>query len=274
MPNPLKKYIQLTMALISFQACSTPILPSPNEPTILELTDRGTVTDTPRTVPNKKILIETGYQYQDLILTNRLQGDHLQSYPQTEIVFGLPKQTEVFVLLPNYNQLSNRTSQDFISGFGATSFGVKHELLYGKNWVASVQGVLTPPGGNPTFGSPGVGSQLNAMAVYSITRKWNIGCMLGGNTITESKLLGGGRVNSISINGAMSYSITEPVILFGEIFGQTKTAIDREDGFVGNVGFLYLLTENAVLDFELAQALTGALGEYNHYVGGGITIKI
>lgn len=82
---------------------------------VMDLTDRGSVTDTPYTVPNKKIIMEGGYQF----ITLQEDGP-LSALPAMEIDFGLPFNTELIVQLPTYYFLHKPQ----LTGFDTTVLGV------------------------------------------------------------------------------------------------------------------------------------------------------
>lgn len=234
-------------------------------PGVMELTDRGTVTDTPCVVPTNKVLIEGGYQYQRLESSSQLQ-----IYPQTTVAFGLPQHFELFVGVPTYNQQSNPHS----SGLSATTAGIKHEVTSGSNWVASIQGILTIPSGSQVFGSPKTGETINAIFVRELTPKIVFASMFGGSRIAESSENGGRYFTSFNPSISLVYAPIDPLNLFVEVFGQSKTGADLGSGFIANGGLLYKFKENAMFDLEIGQRVQGNLFDIQQVVGAGVTLLI
>ena len=245
--------------------CSFPIFAEGalcQDPGILDLTDRGSVTDTPCTVPKKDILIEGGYQLQTLIPNNTLSN-----YPQTQLVFGLPGRTELFADAPNYNI---QTNPDLL-GFSAVSLGAKTLFFSGESYAIAGQGIITIPGGSHNFGSPGTGYTANAIGTYKLSRLFSIASMVGGSSTTEPSVAGGGRFNSFNYSASLGFAPIEQLSFFGELFGQTKTSPDTNDGLDGDFGLLYAVAENVSLDAEYANRINGDIGGYRNYVGAGVT---
>lgn len=59
---------------------------------MLAIVNRPTIADSPCTAPNKKFILEFGYEY-----LNLLEGIQGQSYPFAELRYGLPANNEIFV---------------------------------------------------------------------------------------------------------------------------------------------------------------------------------
>lgn len=257
----------VTLSLFISTSCFAEMRDYPcNSPGALELTDRGTVTDTPCIVPTNKVLIEGGYQYQWLESSTQLQV-----YPQTIVVLGLPNKFEVFLGVPTYyNKQSNLQAR----GLGITTAGVKHEVTSGSNWVASIQGILTIPSGSRVFGSPKTGETINAILVRELTPKIVFASMFGGSRIAESSNNGGRYFTSFNPSISLVYAPTDPLNLFIEVFGQSKTAPDLGSGFIANGGLLYKFKENVIFDLEIGQRIQGNLFDIQQSIGSGVTILV
>lgn len=236
-----------------------------NSPGVMELTDRGTVTDTPCVVPTNKVLVEGGYRYQRIESSSQLQ-----TYPQTTVALGLPKQFELFVGVPDYNQQSNPHA----SGLSATTAGIKHEVTSGSNWVASIQGIVTIPSGSQVFGSSKTGETINAILVRELTPKIIFASMFGGSRIADSSENGGRYYTSFNPSISLIYALTDPLNVFIEVFGQSKTAPDLGSGFMANAGLLYQFKKNAIFDLEIGQRIQGNLFDIQQSVGAGVTLLI
>ena len=230
---------------------------------ILDFTDRGTITDTPCVLATKKVLVEGGYQYADLVG----DGGRLQSVPQMEVALGLPLKTEIFALLPVYEHQTG----PLVTGFTATAIGVKKEMFHGEKWVVSGQGIITPPGGSTAFGNPNTSYTINAILGYTISSQFSLTSMLGRSSISSASAAGGGRYNSFNPSIALLYSPTEKLNFFGEIYSQTQTYVDEGAGYDVDGGIIYILSKSTALDIEIGQRIHGNIGEIEKYVGAGLT---
>ena len=210
-------------------------------------------------------MIEAGYQHQEF----NSPGTR-QNFIEPVLFIGLPKKTEFFVELPDYNQLSI----DHISGYSATALGAKHEIGYGKNWVAAAVAHLTLPSGSPVFGSQGLGAKIDGIIKYNIDHQFAFTLMLGGSTETEPSLLEGKRFNSFLPSLVLTYAPNEKLNFFAELFGETKTDSVSGGNYNADFGFFYLVTSNFALDLEVGQQLSNEIASFNHFINGGITIKI
>lgn len=234
-------------------------------PSLFDLSDRGSVTKTPCSLPYNLIMIETGYQYEEF---NLIGNRH--NYIQPVFFVGLPSKTELFVELADYNRLSI----DHLSGYSATVLGAKHELGYGQNWVAASAVRLTLPSGSPSFGSQGLGAKLDGIIKYQIDSNLALTLMVGGSTETQPSNFNGTRFNSFLPSLVISYVPIEKLNMFAELFGKTKTDSVSGGNYNADVGFFYLVTPNVALDLEVGQQLSNVSASFNHFINGGVTIKI
>ncbi len=234
-------------------------------PDALALTDRGSLTDTPCVVPNKQVLIEGGHQYQNLIDTGTLSA-----FPQVQATLGLPKQTEIFVDVPSYIDLS----RPHLSGATATNVGAKAEVFATKTWIVSGMGYVTIPGGSRVFGSDGTGATINAIGLYNLNSKISLAAMLGGSSLVMPFDAGGDRFNSFNYSVSLGFAPVEKITLFAEVFGQTKTSPVTGDGVDWNIGMLYVWNKHIVFDVEYADRFSGAIGGFDNSVGAGVTMLL
>jgi len=229
---------------------------------LLNIVDRPTVGDSACVVPTSKAVLELGYQYQQ----GTHSTGHQQNFPQAELRLGLPAHNEFVVLLPNYILQSMAPH----SGYSATTVGIKHEIGYTQNWLAAAETLFTLPSGSTAFGSNGLGAAINAIVSYDINPKFNLTFMFGVTTATQSSHDGGQRFTSINPDIVLTYSATDRLQLYGEIYGQSKTGPGESSGFNFDGGFLYLVLPNAEIDLEIGQRMSGNLGGFNHYIGTGM----
>ncbi len=255
----------LNLAIITFNNGFAATSDSCQGVSLLDLTDRGSVSNTPCVLPSKAVMWEAGYQY-----NNFTQAGSLQNFPQATFYLGLPTNTEFIVVLPTDNQQSIMP----FSGFSATMVGGKHEITYGDNWVAAAEMFLTPPGGSAGFGSKGFGVLVNGLVNYNINSKISLGLMLGESTATKGGFFGGKRFNSFNSSLALSYAPIEKLSAFVEVFAETKTGPSLGGNYNVDCGVLYLLTTHVVLDLEVGQQLSHQTTSFNQFIGGGVSLKL
>src|SRR3990167_4084543 len=152
-----KLFLTFGLAIIYSSAWSDVSNPCTN---IFAIADRPGQADSPCTVPNGQADIEGGYQY-----LNQTGGVSGQNFPQPFFRIGLPLNNEFVAVLPNYNLQAIFPH----SGWSAATVGIKHEIAYTNNWMATVEGLVTLPTGSAAFGSADTGGALNAIASYNFT---------------------------------------------------------------------------------------------------------
>lgn len=232
---------------------------------LLNLVNRPTIADSPCTMFAKKAEIELGYQY--VTLFNNI--GYAQNGPQAQFRLGLSELNEFTVLLPNYYGLSLP-----YSGWSGVSLGVKHELGHTRQWIATVETLLTPPSGGAAFGSPEVEAAFNGIVSYAPHDLFSVSFMLGVTTLVEPSILGGGRYESINPDLVLSYFPRENLSLYAEFYGQSKTLVGEGSGINCDAGFIYLVKPYMTLDLEYGQRISGFLGGFERYVGFGMAIVL
>lgn len=236
-----------------------------DSPDAMALTNRGSIADTPCIVPDKKILIEGGYQYQQLI-----DMGSASSFSQIQATLGLPRDLEIFVNTPNYTTLH----QQHLSGASATNVGGKTAIAATQTWMLSGQGYVTIPGGSKVFGSDGTGVTVNAIGLYNFNETSSLAVTLGGSSLTMPYDAGGDRYNSFNYSVSLGFSPVDKINLFAEILGQTKTSSVTGDGFNWDIGLLYAWNQQIVLDVEYIDRVWGAIGGVDHSIGAGVTVLL
>lgn len=229
---------------------------------LFALVNRPSAADSACVVPFEKGIIEGGVQYQNL-----KGGKKGYNLPQAELRLGLPLMTELVIVAPNYT----RQTKIPHAGWGPTVVGLKHELGYNAKWLGAVEGLLTLPSGSEAFGSDSVGGTLNGIVDYSINDKLTLTFMLGISTQTLAYGSGGQRYNSLNPDLLLSWQINDKFQSFGEVYGQSKASPTSGAGFNADAGIQYLFTPNLVSDFEVGQRISGKLGQFNNYVGAGLS---
>lgn len=237
---------------------------SSDQPNLLNLTDRGSITNTPYTLPANSMLLEIGYQYQSL-----LPSSSLQNFAQPTLFYGLPAHSELIIVFPTHYQQSHSA----LSGISATSFGFKHELRQGENWITAIELLGTAPSGSAVWGSSGFGVTLNEIILYHLSSKLDVTFMLGESSLTDPNFYGGARFNSINPSLSLSFSITENLSVFAEGFAKTKTSNYQRDNENIDYGLLYMIYPNLVFDIEMGQQLSHQSGLFKQFINSGLTLQ-
>ncbi|STX51429.1 Uncharacterised protein [Legionella busanensis] len=240
--------------------------PCVGENAFINIVDRPNNADSACVVPFKHFDFESGYDYQKIAPGTGYSHD----FSQSELRVGLPLQSEVFFVLPNYNyQFSPKTS-----GFSNSTIGLKHQVGYNNKWMLTAEGAFEFPGGSKNFGTKALGGFVNAIINYTINDKFTFTFVAGASIESDPVNAGGHHYNSFNPDVILSYAFTEKLSLYGEIYGQTKTGANVRNGFNADAGVLYLLHPKVVIDMSAGQRLRGYLYNIEHYFGTGISFLV
>ena len=236
--------------------------PCTGSATLLSLIDRPTVGFSACVVPEKQILIESGYQYSQLH-----NSGVQQNIPNLEIRVGIPNQFELDLFAPNYIQ----QSVDPRIGFGPSAIGIKHIIGANSKSVLTLFGMVIPSSGSASFGSKGMGGAIMGILAYDLTEEISVSGLLSASSQTESVTDGGRRFSSINPDLVVSWN-KDKVSFYGEVYGQSKTGPEEGSGFNMDIGLIYLIKKNISIDVEFGKRINGSLGNFNQYLGTGLTI--
>lgn len=250
--------IQVKVAVVF---SSTPCGGSDN---LLLFIDRPTLGDSACVVPDKQVVLESGYQY-----TSLLGGGVQQYFPAAFVRLGLVHRFEFNAYLPSY---THQTVFPY-TGFDLSTLGIKHEVASSERWVAAVEGYAVLPSGSATFGSQGYGGIGNGIFSYNLNSEFNLTSLLGISSQTQPIVQGGDRYFSINPDLVLSWS-KEKLALYLEVYGQSKIAPGEGSGFNMGTGLVYLIKKNIALDAEVGQRMSGVLFGFEHYVGAGVTVQL
>ncbi|MDP1614929.1 MAG: transporter [Methylococcales bacterium] len=263
----------LTTTLLAILLLTTPLFadtidnPGCSGPSaLLNIIDRPSVADSPCVVPHKHLEVEMGYQYFSLI---NASGD-AQGAPAAQLRIGLLNRTEFTVLLPTYTHFSHLP----YSGINSTTVGLKHELGYSKQWIATVESLLTLPGGSSALGTPELGAAFNGIVSYAPVPFFSASLMLGATTTAIPHVFGGGRYTSVNPDLVLTYYVTQTLLSYVEFYGQSRTGIGigSGSGVNADVGIVRLFTPDLTLDVAYFQRLNGALGNFERGVTMGLAL--
>jgi hypothetical protein len=238
---------------------------SPVDPTdpcasgLLAWINRPSPTGSPCVIPNKKMVIEGGYQYLRLPA-----GAYGYVTPQTELRFGLPHNNEFLILTPSfYHQtISPR------AGWSGVTLSVKHEIGYNTRWLGAVEGLLTLPSGSDNYGTKALAGTVNGILMYTFDPVFSLTGMLGVMSQSVQYIQNGERFTSINPDIVASWQLNQRWLIFAELYAQTRTGAREGAGLLTDGGIFYLPTPRISLDAELGQRISGQWG-FQNYAGVG-----
>ncbi|KTD10916.1 hypothetical protein Lgra_1882 [Legionella gratiana] len=233
---------------------------------MLNVVNSPSYLSSPCSIPFKKVLIELNYIDQQL---NGHQGVQ-QSVPNAEIRFGLPYNNEFDINPPTYIQQKSFPG----SGNTTTFFTFKHSIYYNQQWIFAVEEIVNTPGGSAAYGSHGWGSTFNGVANYTINDYLSFAGMLGISRISDPSLNGGHYFNSINPDVVLSYSISDKLLLYGEVYGQSKISAEEGAGFNFDSGILFHIYPNTVVSISGGQQLYNYLGGFTHYINFAMCVMM
>lgn len=230
---------------------------------LMNLTDRGGITHSAYTAPDKTMVFQAGYGLQYF-----KSGPAIQDYIQPLLFIGLPQLTELTINIPDYYQING--AQQF--GFGATGVGLRHQFACGKNWVTTVDLSIILPSGSSTFGEK-LGAILSGIFKYSLTDKVDLSGMISGLSQKIPSTLDWQRFYSLDYSLELSYQFNPKIEVFAEIFGQGKTGPALGSNFDMDWGLLYLIKENLLFDLSFGHQFTDIDESFNYFIIAGLSLK-
>ncbi|CAM2850159.1 Uncharacterised protein [Legionella steigerwaltii] len=239
---------------------STSVYPCANG-TILTYFKRPTIITSACPVPYGQFTFEGGIQYNEFI--NR--GEQW-TFPQSKTRIGLPWLSELAILFPS-ERINHQVN---ISGLSTTQLALKHDIAYNKNWNVAGRVVYIPASGSKDYGTARDGYSLNGILAYK-TKVFNISAMASISSFSTPSAAGGLRYNAFSPDVCITWYTRNWLHVYFEVFGQTRTAPDQGAGYNLDTGFIFLVTRDFAIDMEIGKRLSGQLGNFKTYYGGGVS---
>jgi len=81
------------------------------------------------------------------------------------------------------------------------------------------------------LGAEGLGTTINGIVAYSLSAHVGLSLQLGVSSLTDSVLAGGRRFTSFNQFLATTWNPIEQLQVYGEFYGQTKTARNEGAGY-------------------------------------------
>lgn len=263
----MRKRYRYIVCFLMHLASSSVYAACPEKPckSLLDILNRPSDADSACVVPNKKLVIESGFNYYELI-----GGGNAQLFPLAELRFGLPQDNELVVILPSYVHQSVSP----ISGWTATVVGVKHMVGYTKKIIFSISTLVILPSGNDDFGSAGFGDETNVILAINLSSTVGVTIQMGLSSSTLPQGEGGDRYNSFNPNVVLAWKPKDKLQLYGEVYGASNTGPGEGAGYNFDGGVQFLICKNFVVDVEYGQRLIGRLFNFNHYIGFGMSFML
>ncbi len=252
----------------------TPAPPCSGPSGLLGLLDRPTVEDSSCVVPRGMTVIEAGATAGNLYGT---PGGRVYTLPNLELRWGLPGGSELVWLPPSFQYDSVDGAPGVpaatIHGFGPTTVGIKHSFGYTEHWQWTAEALATPPSGDSTFGSHGLGGALNAIVSYG-NGPLGVSLMVGVTSQTEPTAAGGGRFQSFNPDLVVTWESTSRLQFYGEIYGQSHSGYRHGWGSDADGGLQYLVSPDFEVDLEEGVRIQGSLGGFSNYTGVGLGLLL
>ncbi|HET8804594.1 MAG TPA: transporter [Aequorivita sp.] len=245
-----------------------PLLISAQETENLDLiTDRPDATESPNTVPQNHIQIETGLYY-EAFTENDIQQE-TQGYNTTLLRFGVLKNLEVRLgwdFEETQYSVNNEDLENVLSGFSPLLVGAKVAIAQENKLLPNI-GLLIHAH-LPFFASKDYRPEttgLEAMFSFShtLSEKSNLGYNLGASWQNDA--------NGIEYiyTLAYGYSLTDRLGIYGEVYGNLPEN-NRAQHFA-DAGITYLVKDNLQLDATVG---TGITKGQDILLGAGISYRI
>lgn len=243
---------------------------------ILAIIDRPTFEDSACAAKPHTVVIEGGY-------TNTVQQDAgrtvSNSYPQSEIRFGLQRGWEFKVNPPTFNHQTASVPSapaQFASGFGDLTVGIRKEFGYSDRWIWTADAAVTLPTGSPGFTDAGPDYVANFIAGYSWTQALGLGFQVGASSTSVPSSTGVSvrRFGSVNHSLVISDQLTNRLQAFAELWGLTHAGVDVGHRDVVDGGLRLIVNPNFAIDAELSRTLGAPGGTSTHSFGFGAGWKL
>lgn len=240
----------------------------------LAVIDRPTAEDSGCVVPPQRLDVEAGANAGNLYPA---PGGKLYLLPSLALRWGLPGNSELVWLPPGFQYQSVAggpgAAAATVRGFGPTTIGFKHVLGYSEHWQWTAETLATPPSGDSTFGSHGLGGALNAIVGYG-GGPLGVSLQMGVTSQTAPTAAGGQRFQSFNPDLVVTWGASSRLQLFGEIYGQSHSGYLQGWGTDADGGLQYLVTPDLVVDVEEGVRVAGSLGGFSNYTGVGLGVML
>lgn len=232
---------------------------------LLSMVNAGGNTQSPCTAYANHVIAELDYYYQNYYQEN----GYFNSYPDALLRLGIDKSTEINIAPPSLFYRSRPSTQ----GNSATILGGKHELWYVDNQLLSMAASLGLPDGSADFGNAHYSGELALLYGYRLNDSYYFNLALDYMRITESRIDGANLFTTLLGRASLSYFPNHKFGVYGEVYGQNKTAVNSGFGANTDLGFLYLITPKIVFNLSIGQRLVGNLEAIKQFYTAGIAIE-
>lgn len=256
--------ITIVWTLLSLQFSYAQTTPNSCEG-ILALVDRPSVAFSACTAPSKTVLIENGYNYQQLD-----QSGFAHVLPQTELRLGLIANTELDIFPAVYSWQSAPRQL----GWGSTSIGLKHIAYFDAHQLITLQGSIAPPSGGVNYGSRKTGFLVNGIYNYNFDSGLGISALMGVQSVIQPPNAGSEQYYSVNPILIVGWPWLDELNSYIEFYGQSKTAPTEGWGVNADAGLIFMVSSNLTIDLVYGHRISGLLNNMGQYVGGGFVVKL
>ena len=245
-----------------------PLLISAQETENLDLiTDRPDATESPNTVPQNHIQIETGLYY-DSFSENDIQQE-TKGYNTTLLRFGVLKNLEVRLgwdFEETQYSVNNEDLKNILSGFSPLLIGAKVEIAQENKLLPNI-GLLVhahlPFFASKDYRPKTTGLEAIFSFAHTLSEKSNLSYNLGASWQNDADGI------EYIYTLAYGYSLTDRLGIYGEVYGNLPEN-NRAQHFA-DAGITYLVKDNLQLDATLG---TGITKDQDILLGAGISYRI
>ena len=228
------------------------------------MVDRGGNANSPCTAYGGRFIAEFGYNLQSLYP----EAGSQENFPSPLLRYCLGNKTEINYQPPSY------VSQSTIpkSGFTASILGIKHEFYFTSDTIFSVESLLTLPDGSSTYGSSEIGGVVNLMFSAKLNNALSLTSILGFAQYSQPRYEGRAHYQGLAPDLVLTWSYSNHLNLYGEVYAQSKTAPDQGWGVDGDIGVLYMPKPWLVLNLGIGHRISGQLNGMRQFITTGISI--
>jgi len=217
-------------------------------------TDRPSVANSSVVVPQGVLQIENGF------LISRLQGQSILDLPESSIRFGLAKNTELRLAVPDYFDTVSSPGRS-TSGFGDTAIGFKQQLGPIRNLNLSVIFFLSLPSGAQSISSHGYDPGLQFPWSRSLSANWTASGQAAFYWPTQA----GNHNFTGEATFVLDRQLTKPWDAFVEYAGDFPERGGSRQ--LLHFGSSYKLAPRHQIDFQAAAGLSNSAPDY--FIGAG-----
>ena len=233
-------------------------------------TDRPDKTESPYTVDAGRVQVELDFVNHTRDREGGSGAETLGILP-VNLKLGLTNSTDLQLLVDPYvrQRVTNRTSgaRDTVSGFGDVTLRLKHNLWGndGGRTALALMPFVKLPTARSGIGNGAAEFGLIVPLAIGVSDRVGIGLMTEIDMLEEAD--GRGYAPTFINSATASFSLTERLGLYTELFTERSTERDARLVVTGDMGMTYGLTEDLQLDGGVNIGVTDAADDLQLFIG-------